>query len=51
MNGQGPSPCEKKRMDYFRCEKKIESNDLLPTICDKVGSKRKSTNWQLMWKR
>jgi len=38
VNGQGPSPCEKKRMDYFRCEKKIESNDLLPTICDKIDA-------------
>ena len=23
-------------MDYFRCEKKIESDDSLPTLCDKV---------------
>ena len=24
-------------MDYFRCEKKIESDDSLPTLCDKVS--------------
>ena len=35
VNGQR-SPCDKKRMDYFRCEKKIESDESLPTLCDKV---------------
>jgi hypothetical protein len=30
--------CEKKRMDYFRCEKKIESDDSLPTLCDKIDA-------------
>ena len=36
VNGQR-NECEKKRMDYFRCEKKIESDDSLPTLCDKVS--------------
>jgi len=30
--------CEKKRMDYFRCEKKIETDDSLPTLCDKIDA-------------
>jgi hypothetical protein len=37
VNGQR-NECEKKRMDYFRCEKKIESDDSLPTLCDKIDA-------------
>lgn len=37
VNGQR-SPCDKKRMDYFRCEKKIESDESLPTLCDKIDA-------------
>jgi len=37
VNGQQHA-CEKKRMDYFRCEKKIETDESLPTICDKIDA-------------
>jgi len=38
VSGQ-KNACEKKRLDYYRCEKKIESDDAtLPTICDKIDA-------------
>ena len=36
VNGFRNTQCEKKRMEYFRCEKKIQTDDTLPTVCDKV---------------
>jgi len=32
------NPCLKKSMDYYRCEKKIQSDDSLTTLCDKIDA-------------
>jgi len=38
VNGFRNTQCEKKRMEYFRCEKKIQTDDTLPTVCDKIDA-------------